>query len=226
MNNKGFRHEDKYILNISDYQKIKNKLETILRYDDNTLKDLGYYKITSVYFDNLYDKCLLEKVNGVNNREKYRIRYYNDDLSYIKLEKKIKINGLCKKISCNISKEEYEKILKNDVQWLLDCYDRELLQDLYIKMKVQLLRLNTIVEYNRTAFIYSDKNIRVTLDRDLKTNIGNGSIGIDSGKMILEIKYNNYLPDIISNLLKSDRKIRCSYSKYEMCRGRKLNDYI
>lgn len=226
MDNKGFRHEDKYILNISDYQKIKNKLETILRYDDNTLKDLGYYKITSVYFDNLYDKCLLEKVNGVNNREKYRIRYYNDDLSYIKLEKKIKINGLCKKISCNISKEEYEKILKNDVQWLLDCYDRELLQDLYIKMKVQLLRLSTIVEYNRTAFIYSDKNIRVTLDRDLKTNIGNGSIGIDSGKMILEIKYNNYLPDIISNLLKSDRKIRCSYSKYEMCRGRKLNDYI
>lgn len=226
-NIKGFRHEDKYILNISDYQKVKNKLGTVLECDKNTINGSGYYKVTSLYFDNMYDKCLLEKINGVNNREKYRIRYYNDDLSYIKLEKKIKINGLCKKISCGISKEEYKRIVNQDIQWMLGCKDRELLRELYIKIKTQLLRMTASVEYNRTAFICNNSDIRVTLDRDLRVGVGSGAgIEVDSGKMILELKYKEYIPDIISKLLEGERKVKCSYSKYEVCRRRKISGYI
>lgn len=218
MNNlKGFRHEDKYILDYSEYLKTKSKIEMLLNKDENTLSNKSYYIVSSMYFENVYNKCLNDKINGVNNREKFRIRYYNLDLSFIRLEKKIKINGLCKKLSCDISKEEYDKILKNDIQWMTDSNSCRLLNDLYIKMNTQLLRPMILVEYEREAFIYRGGNVRITFDKNLSTKVGNANINMmDLNKVVLEIKYDEFIPDVIYRVLKL--KDRVSYSKYASCR--------
>ena len=100
-----FRHELKHCINMSDYYMITSKLKHIARLDTNAGGD-GEYRIRSIYFDNYCDKILNEKVMGLNNRDKFRIRYYNDEIGFIKLEKKSKINGLCLKVSASISAEE------------------------------------------------------------------------------------------------------------------------
>ncbi len=103
-----FRHELKHEISFSDMMELSSRLSAIMRTDENS-KD-GVYKIRSMYFDDVYDSALKDKINGVNFREKFRIRYYNDDTSFIRLEKKSKINGLCNKISAPLTKSEAQKI--------------------------------------------------------------------------------------------------------------------
>ena len=100
-----YRHELKHFINYSDYLQIKNRLKFIASLDKFADSKTGQYKIRSLYFENIYDKVLLEKINGVDKREKFRIRLYNDDTSFIRLEKKSKKNGLCQKLNANITKD-------------------------------------------------------------------------------------------------------------------------
>ena len=86
---KKFRHEIKHYINLSDAMAIKKRLSLIADIDKNAKSD-GKYKVRSLYFDTLDDKVLMEKISGINNREKFRIRYYNEDSKFIKLEKKVK----------------------------------------------------------------------------------------------------------------------------------------
>ena len=108
------RHELKFFINVADYFAIKNRIKHIASLDLNAGVS-GTYHIRSLYFDNFNDKALLEKVNGYSKREKFRIRYYNDNFDFIRLEKKSKINGLCTKFSAPLTKEQCEKILNNDI---------------------------------------------------------------------------------------------------------------
>lgn len=88
-----FRHEYKYQISYADYYTLRSRLRTVMRQDAHAGTE-GTYRIRSLYFDNLFDKALREKLDGVDNREKFRIRYYNNDVSFIRLEKKIKQHGL------------------------------------------------------------------------------------------------------------------------------------
>lgn len=145
------RHELKFFINVSDYFSIKNRIKHIASIDKNSGSS-GSYHIRSLYFDNFNDKALLEKVNGYSRREKFRIRYYNDNFDFIRLEKKSKVNGLCTKFSAPLTKEQCEKILNNDIDWMLTS-DKSLIQELYFKMKSQMLRPKTVVDYTREAYI-------------------------------------------------------------------------
>ena len=109
------RHELKYFINTADYLAIKNRIKYIASLDINASSS-GTYHIRSLYFDNFNDKALMEKINGYSRREKFRIRYYNDNFDFIRLEKKSKINGLCSKFSTKLSKEECEKIINNELE--------------------------------------------------------------------------------------------------------------
>lgn len=219
-----FRHEYKFYLNYSDFLILKSRLDSVLDKDKN-IDEHGEYKVRSLYFDNLYDKVLKEKLNGVNNREKFRIRYYNDDDSFIRLEKKTKENGMSYKVFCPITKEECEKILENDLEWMLESkYD--LIKELYIKMKVQLLKPKTIVEYIRVPYIYSCGNVRITLDRAIRTGVYcNNLFDLDvpmlplSEEVILvEVKYDEYLPEFIRDLVDLGNHRVTAFSKYAACR--------
>ena len=104
------RHELKYAVSYADYRAMRDRLRLIMKPDPHVSSD-GLYTIRSIYFDNSDDKALVEKINGVAKREKFRIRYYNDDLSFITLEKKMKINDLCLKYDARITEEACRKII-------------------------------------------------------------------------------------------------------------------
>jgi len=219
-----YRHELKHIISISDYYAIRHRIRAIAVSDKNVAAD-GCYQIRSLYFDNLYDKALQEKINGVNHREKFRIRLYNGDSSLIKLEKKRKTNGLCQKDATSITKEECEAILKGDYCGLLQSGD-ELKQELYAKIQYQLLRPTTIVDYRREPYVYQVGNVRITFDMDIRsglyaknlfdTNVC--SIPIMENNIIMEVKYDAFLPQIICDIIQTGRSKASAFSKYADCR--------
>ena len=219
------RHEIKVFINYSDYLSIKNRLKHIATLDINAGDD-GIYHIRSLYFDNYTDKALMEKINGFNNREKFRIRFYNHNHSFIRLEKKSKSNGLCYKSSAPLTKEECEKILNGDIEFLRDSNDN-VLKEFYCKLKYQCLKPKTIVDYTREAYIFNAGNVRITIDSNLKsglysTNIFDANLPtlglIDEKPIILEIKYDNFLPDIIRDLIHTNIRSQTAVSKYAACR--------
>ncbi|MBP0978654.1 MAG: polyphosphate polymerase domain-containing protein, partial [Oscillospiraceae bacterium] len=147
-----FRHEWKHEINYSDMLILRQRLRAVMKSDENAVH--GKYFIRSLYFDNISDKALREKIDGVNCREKFRIRYYNNDTSLIHLEKKSKINGLGNKQSASVTAEEAQKIVDGDFDWMINS-DRPLVQELYSKMISQGLRPKTIVDYTREPFVFS-----------------------------------------------------------------------
>lgn len=219
-----FRHEYKHYINYMDYLVIKSRLKQIMDVDRHASED-GEYKIRSIYFENFQDKALNEKLDGVNDREKFRIRYYEDDYSYISLEKKSKINGLTKKKSVRLSKEQTEAILRDDLAWMSESKEA-LLVELYSKMRSQMLRPRTIVDYIREPYIFIPGNVRVTIDKDIKTGIMNQdlfnvdlpTVPIGDNIMLLEVKFDNFLPEIIADAIQLGDRRKTAFSKYASCR--------
>lgn len=219
-----FRHERKHSINYSDYLALRNRLQLVMKKDANVKED-GTYQIRSLYFDNVDDKVLKEKINGYDNREKFRIRYYNQDYDFIRLEKKSKIHGLCSKESVDITKEQCERILNGDIGWLIES-KVALFVDLYTKMNYQQLKPRILVDYIREPFVYEAGNVRVTLDNQIRTSIYNKnlfdenslSIIVPDNQIILEVKYDAFLPEIIENLVQLRDRREGAYSKYAACR--------
>ena len=218
------RHELKHSVTITDKQQLIARLQAACS-PDKHYGDQSYH-IRSLYFDNIYDKALQEWINGIECREKFRIRYYNFDDSYIVLEKKIKWNQLCGKDSCRVSREEAEALIHGDTDWLLKR-DEALCRELYAKMRCQLLRPKVMVDYTRRAFVYAPGNVRVTIDENIRTGLGNldffnpniVTIPADiTAPIILEVKYDRYLPDIIRSIVQLPDRRTTSYSKYVACR--------
>jgi len=218
-----FRHEYKHQINLADIYGLRTRLSAIAKHDSHAGED-GTYFIRSLYFDNYMDKALREKINGVNMREKFRIRYYGIDTSFIRLEKKSKINGLCNKISCKITAEECQKIIDGNIEFMKDS-ESELMRELYSKMKYQLLRPKCIVAYTRECFVYPSGNVRVTLD----TNVC-GSNNIKEflnpdlpflqtyHDSILEVKWDEFLPQIIRDVVQVKSRRSAAFSKYAAVR--------
>ena len=219
-----FRHEYKHYINRSDYYILKSRLETIMKPDRNVNAE-GKYIIRSLYFDNIYDKALREKIDGVNSREKFRFRYYNDDTSFIRLEKKSKINNLCNKQSVKVSKEQVQKIIDGDYEWM-NTTEEKLLLELYSKIKGQLLIPKTIVEYIREPYTMEAGNVRITIDSEIKTGILSTDflnqdtymVTANDDTMILEVKYDNYLPDVVRNIIALETRRSSAFSKYAVSR--------
>ena len=221
-----YRHELKYQINYADYCGLSKRLKLIMKTDCHANDD-GLYKISSIYFDNYNDKVLREKIDGVQKREKIRIRYYNDDLSFITLEKKIKHNDLCMKVDAPITYEDYQRILTEPGSWMLE-HPQELVRELYYKMKVQQLRPRTLVSYVREPYVYDPGNVRVTFDSKIRTSLfqnnflDNQITDVPATNMpsdiILEVKYDAYLPETIRCLLQVGNLRQTAFSKYGTCR--------
>ena len=218
-----YRHEWKYEINYADMLTLRMRLSAVMKRDEHAIG--GTYRIRSLYFDTPSDKALREKIDGVNIREKFRMRFYNGDTSYIVLEKKSKINGLCSKESCRISEVEAQKIVDGTVDWMIDS-DRPLCQELYTKMLSQGLYPKTIVEYIREPFVFAPGNVRVTIDRNIRTGMFRTdflcpeTITFPAGNspIILEVKWDEYLPDIIRDTVTIPCRRVGAFSKYEQCR--------
>lgn len=218
-----YRHEWKHVLNTGDLLILRQRLRAVMESDPHAID--GKYYIRSLYFDNPDDKALREKIDGVNMREKFRIRLYNCDSSVIHLEKKSKRNGLGTKYSAVLTAEQAQKIVDGDIDWMLRS-DHPLIQELYCKMRYQGMRPKTIVDYTREPFIFRPGNVRVTLDYDIRTGLGctdflnPDAVTIPAGDapILVEVKWDEFLPSIIRDLVSiPDRRVG-SFSKYAQCR--------
>lgn len=218
-----FRHEWKHEINLSDMYAIRQRLRAVMQSDKNAVD--GKYFIRSLYFDNITDKALREKIDGVNCREKFRLRYYNGDTSFINLEKKSKVNGLGNKQSASLTTQEVQAIIDGDYTWMIDS-DRPLVQELYSKMMSQGLRPKTIVDYTREPYVFSAGNVRVTLDYNIRTGIlctdflNSDCITVTAGNspIILEVKWDEFLPDVIRDIVQLESRRTVAFSKYALCR--------
>lgn len=245
-----YRHETKIAINMSDAIAIRQRMRAIAQIDPHAEPEpidphaevtrgaqpsshaqpsphaqSGSYLIRSLYFDTPTDRALREKIDSVNKREKYRIRMYNNDTSFIQLEKKSKINGLGTKCKAKLSAQEVERILCGEVDWMLNS-DRPLVQELYAKWQGQLLRPKTIVQYRREPFVYAPGNVRVTIDSDLRTGIYSldflnpdcSLVPVGDTPAVLEVKWDNFLPGIIKDAVQLGGRRGAAFSKYAASR--------
>ena len=218
-----YRHEWKHEINMADLYAIRARLKVVARGDPHAKN--GKYFIRSLYFDNLSDKALREKIDGVDRREKFRIRYYNNDTSFINLEKKSKVNGLETKYSAQITRTEAQRIVNGDYEFLRDLR-RSLLQELYCKIRNQGLKPRTIVDYTREPFIYEPGNVRVTFDYNIRTGLmctdflNPNCVTIPAGDpiVIMEVKWDELLPSIIRSAVQMPGRRVTAFSKYAQCR--------
>lgn len=218
-----FRHEFKHEITEFDYIILRNRLSATIFKDKNG--DDGKYKIRSLYFDNIFDEALREKIDGVNCREKFRIRSYNGDSNFIRLEKKSKINGLCNKVSGKITSDEVKKIVEGDIDFM-QYSEVPLIRELHHKMLTKGLKPKTIVDYTREAFTYPAGNVRITLDYDIRTGLSCidflnpdcPTIPAGDKVIILEVKWDEFLPDFVRDAVQMEARKSSAFSKYAVCR--------
>ncbi|MBE6985720.1 MAG: polyphosphate polymerase domain-containing protein [Ruminococcaceae bacterium] len=218
-----YRHEWKHEISYFDLLTLRQRFSILLQTDPYAVN--GAYIVKSLYFDNDSDKALREKLDGVNVREKFRIRYYNNDLSMIRLEKKSKRNQLCAKESILLTQEQAQAILDGSFFPLESA--PPLLQELYSKTHSQGLKPKTIVQYTREPFVYPAGNVRLTLDYDIRTGIYNTdffrqdslTVPIREPTIILEVKWDEFLPSMIRDALQLPGVHAAAFSKYAVCRS-------
>lgn len=206
-----------------DFLTLRMRLAALMQRDSHAVD--GKYEIRSLYFDTPSDRALREKLDGVNRREKFRIRLYNYDTSVIFLEKKSKWNNLCSKESTELTEEEVQRLLRGEIMWMKNT-DRVLCRELYAKMVGQGLRPKTIVDYTREPFVFAPGNVRVTLDYAIHTGLqctdflNPQAVTVPAGedRILLEVKWDEYLPDIIREAVSLESRRAGAFSKYAQCR--------
>lgn len=219
------RHELKYLITPAELSVLRGVLKPITQFDPNGDEN-NEYMIRSLYFDTINDDALMEKIAGVGNRKKYRIRIYNFSDRVIKLECKSKYGDLISKQSVSIPRDLAEQLIAGDPEGL-QRMRHPLLHDVYREMRTRLLRPAVIVDYVREAYIHPAQEVRITFDKQLRTglystDIFNPSLPtypvFDDPVEVLEVKYDEFLPAHLQTVLSGITAQRSAVSKYTWCR--------
>lgn len=215
------RHEEKHQVNLREALVLSQRLEKLFPRDPHAGPE-GSYQVVSLYYDDPYDTALRQKLDGVNRREKFRLRYYGKEPAFFKLEKKYKVKGLCGKGSCRLSREEGERLLRGDFAFLLEK-EESLAREFYAKLR-RGLAPKTVVRYTREAFLYAPGNVRVTLDGDIRAGaperflIPQKLLPALGGLAVVEVKYDAFLPEIVKLAVQVPNRQGTACSKYALCR--------
>lgn len=220
-----FRHEYKYICDEMQLAIIEARIQALLQLDSHSAKQ-GFYLIRSLYFDDPQNSCYYENENGTTPREKFRIRIYNGDASRIRLELKRKEKGMTLKSSCPLTVPQCQSLMQGELLPDDPSYP-PVLQKLLLLMKTRSYQPKVIVEYLRVPYVYPLGNVRITLDREIASSSSFSSF-LDPeipkrpimpiGKHVLEVKFDEFLPDYIYNLLQISQLQYTAFSKYYLCR--------
>ena len=218
------RQELKYQLGRGEYAAIITRCRTVMHHDPHVGPD-GTYHIESLYFDDLGDSALMQNYSGVYFREKFRIRTYSRNPKTLHLEKKVKYGGLGRKYSCPMTPEQLQRMLDGDLSWMM-ATGYPLMQELYCRMRTEHIRPKTIVAYRREPFTYGPGNVRVTFDYDIRSGICNRNllsgdvnlVPVQPDRVLLEVKYDAFLPDIIRMIIQEGTPRARAFSKYANCR--------
>ena len=215
------RHEEKHQVNLREALVLSRRLEKLFPRDPHAGPE-GFYQVVSLYYDDPYDTALRQKLDGVDRREKFRLRYYGEKPAFFKLEKKYKVKGLCGKGSCRLSREEGERLLRGDFAFLLEK-EEPLAREFYAKLR-RGLAPKTVVRYTREAFLYAPGNVRVTLDGDIRAGaperflIPQKLLPALGGLAVVEVKYDAFLPEIVKLAVQVPNRQGTACSKYALCR--------
>jgi len=219
------RTENKYLLDKVSSYRVKRNLKAVLPVDRPGAA--GGYMVRSLYFDTIYDKDYYDKLNGLDNRQKIRLRIYNPEDTTAKLEVKEKQGSYQWKRSITISRQDAMLLIQGRYDELIDKYSSLFMRTVLRKMQIEVYIPKIIIEFNRLAFINETNNIRITFDTELKST--EASFNLYSSKLnlkpiiypvILEVKYNNFLLSYIKSALNLANQVPTSTSKY--CLGRQL----
>jgi hypothetical protein len=222
-----YRNELKFYCSEAQLAVLDCRLQEVCSLDPHA-GSTGTYRIRSLYFDDYNNRYYYENEDGVDPREKYRIRIYNENPNRITLECKRKLNGLNYKETASISSDDLAQIIDGNIP-LIDN-SNPLLNKFYIKGRTSLLRPKVIVQYERKPYIYG--NVRITFDRYISASnqlplFLNKDINLQPvmpcGIHILEVKYDEFLPHFIYDLLQTSRLQWTAFSKYYICRSFYLN---
>lgn len=215
------RHEEKHQVNLREALVLSRRLEKLFPRDPHAGPE-GSYQVVSLYYDDPYDTALRQKLDGVDRREKFRLRYYGEKPAFFKLEKKYKVKGLCGKGACRLSREEGERLLRGDSAFLLEK-EESLAREFYAKLR-RGLAPKTVVRYTREAFLYAPGNVRVTLDGDIQAGaperflIPQKLLPALGGLAVVEVKYDAFLPEIVKLAVQVPNRQGTACSKYALCR--------
>lgn len=218
-----YRHEWKHVISPADLLVLRQRLPLLMEWDPHATG--GEYLVRSLYFDNAADTILREKLDGVNVREKFRLRYYNGDPTFLRLEKKSKINGLCLKQTAPLSPAQAQALLSRELNWMKSS-PVPLHRELYDRMLHRGLRPKTVVDYTREPFVFAPGHVRVTLDYNLRTAACCAdfsdpaclTLPVGASPIILKVKWDEYLPDIIRDAVQLPNCRSSAFSKYAQCR--------
>ena len=219
-----FRHEYKYLVTHSQAEILMGRLTPILTVDKHT--ENRSYTIRSIYYDDIEDNCYYDTENGNDPREKIRIRIYNTKTDYISLECKRKEHSLTQKTSSLLSYKQCMELINRIIPDDLDPSD-PVIAKMIDKIKCHGYYPKTIVEYDRVPLVYPDGNTRITFDYNLRASSAIGAFFdnnlhtrsiMPKGKLLLEVKYDEFLPVFINNMLQIDDISQTSFSKYYYCR--------
>ena len=218
-----FRHEWKIEISAADLLALRSRLRILMEPDAHAVD--GRYQIRSLYFDSPTDRALREKLDGVDRREKFRIRYYNGDTGLLKLEKKSKRGGLCGKEAVPITAGLAQQIAGGTVPPIRQDAP-PLLQEFCYKMKTEGLRPRVVVDYTREPFIYRPGDVRVTFDYGLRTGLrctdllDPALVTVPAGDapILMEVKWGAFLPDVIRDAVQLTGRRAAAFSKYAQCR--------
>ncbi len=230
VNEQKYRHEIKYLVSTAQIPLLESRIKCLMSRDSHTGPN-GIYNIRSLYFDDYDNSCFYENENGTDPREKFRIRIYNHSDKRISLECKRKICGKTQKDSCILSLQEAQGLIHGKP--LLPTESTPiLLRRFLIEMKTRYFRPAVIVEYERIPYIYKNGNVRVTFDTKISSSSNVNDFFEDalpkrpimpSGQHLMEVKFDEYLPDFIYRSLNLGKLQQTTYSKYYLCRKYALN---
>lgn len=221
-----YRHELKFVCMERDLCLIEKRIQNICHLDSHVGPN-GTYVIRSLYFDTYDDKYYNENKMGIDERKKYRIRIYDGSSDIIKLECKHSLRGMKAKQVCSLAKIQFEEILSGKNISNIES-NQKLLKQFVADKQMEMLVPKIIVEYTRTPYVYMIGNVRITLDRNIRSamsveNFFDGNLLrrsiMPENKHVLEIKYDEAMPTTILELVTEGYNLRkTSFSKYMLCR--------
>lgn len=220
-----YRHEYKYVCSDRQLICIKNRIEQYMSLDKHA-GNKGMYTIRSLYFDDYGNTCYYDNLSGVDPREKFRIRIYDADASFIRLELKQKWRGMTRKLSCPVEEGLCRRLMNGETTCPNEL-DEPLYRRLFIEQSTKLLKPKIIVEYDRVPYVYRDGNVRVTFDTNIRSSVDIRSFldehimtrpVMSAGYHVLEVKFDEFIPDFIHHAIQIDKLRQTAYSKYCLCR--------
>ncbi len=223
-----YRHELKFIMTPANALLLKRLLFQLMEIDPNG-DTLGRYMVRSLYFDTLGGSAFFDKIDGVEYRKKYRIRYYNNDTDFIRLESKLKIDDLSKKTQERISLDLAQHLMKGEIDEI-ELKPNSVLTDFALDIKLNALRPSVIVDYQRTAFLQKELDVRITFDELIRSRVYDTDLFktdyasitvLEPEEVVLEVKYNDIIPSTIADVIKHTPMIRLAVSKYAYCYNKK-----